>query len=107
MPSGLVPTVSVAAALKVPSPLPRRMLTVPGAFEAPLPAVLSTARSGLPSPLKSPTAMPCGLAPTEVLTGAAKPPLPLPSRIETLLPFWFAVARSILPSPLKSAATTA
>src|SRR5436305_137956 len=62
------------ALAKPPLPLPSRMLTL-------LLLRLATARSGLPSPLKSPTATEAGVLPTPTgEPGAlAKPPLPLPS----------------------------
>src|SRR5271170_1678504 len=86
-----------AAAVKVPSPLPIRIVTLL------LPA-LATARSGTPSPLKSATAMELGAVPVAGLAAGVKVPSPLPSRIVTLLLPELATAKSSLPSPLKSAA---
>src|SRR5262245_30233321 len=70
--------------------------------------LLATARSGLPSPLKSPTATDLGLvpAPTVELWASGKSPAPSPSRIVTFLERWLATARSGLPSRLKSATVT-
>src|SRR5271170_884992 len=87
----------LVAALKVPSPLPNRIVTLL------LPA-LATARSGTPSPLKSPTASELGAIPVAGLAAAVKVPSPLPSRIVTSLLPELATAKSSLPSPLKSAA---
>ena len=66
------------------------------------------AMSCLLSPLKSPTAMEIGRAPTVTPTGDPKLPVPLPSIIETVLTLRskFAAAMSCLPSPLKSPTTT-
>src|SRR5207245_10602742 len=44
----------------------------------------ATARSCLPSPLKSPTATDTGPAPAGKLVAAPKEPLPVPSRMDTL-----------------------
>src|SRR5271169_6275586 len=65
------------------------------------------ARSGLPSPLKSPTATDEGPDPAwNGLPGAAaKPPDPFPSSTVTV-PSPLAMARSGLPSPLKSPTAT-
>ena len=62
----------------VPSPLPSRIETVSAMR-------LVTARSGMPSPLKSPTATSQGPRPTGTRIGARKVPSPRPSRIETSL----------------------
>jgi hypothetical protein len=45
---------------------------------------LAVARSGLPSPLKSPTATEAGSAPTAKLVAEPKAPLPSPSSTDTL-----------------------
>src|SRR2546426_659228 len=79
----------------LPSRLPKRMLT---------PAFV-TAKSSLPSPLKSPTASDPGPSTPEFNAGL-KVPSPLPSSMLTLLLPAFATARSSLPSPLKFPATT-
>src|SRR5947207_13480746 len=60
-----------------------------------------TAKSSLPSPLKSPTATDWGPGAPK-FTGALKVPSPLPSSTLTFLLPAFATARSSLPSPLKS-----
>ena len=65
-----------------------------------LPA-FATARSGLLSPLKSPTATAVGLDPTLKVMAVWKVPSPFPSKISTLL-VPFATARSSLLSPSKS-----
>src|SRR5580658_6607465 len=77
---------------------PRRMETV-------LSILLATAKSGTPSPLKSPTVTSIGPRPVAYCTYGWKLPLPLPNRTETVLApvALFAVTTSILPSPLKSA----
>ena len=51
------------AKLMVPSPLPRKIVTVSG-------PAFATARSALPSPLKSPTATDAGIAPSVPTTTA-------------------------------------
>src|SRR5438067_8801670 len=61
-----------------------------------------TARSGLPSPLKSPTATVWGLMGVVKLVGPLKLPVPEPSKIDTSAELLFTAARSSLPSPLKS-----
>src|ERR1019366_7351857 len=67
---------------------------------------LATAKSGLPSPLKSATAIDQGFTPTmKGLPGAGvNPPAPFPSITHTL-PSSLVVAKSRKPSPLKSAVT--
>ncbi len=102
-PEGIKPTAigDPAAGANPPLPSPNRMLTLL------LPAFV-TARSTMPSPLKSPVAIPPGPVPTaNGDPGAgANPPLPSPSRILTLSLIEFATARSAMPSPLKSALVT-
>ena len=68
----------------------------------------ATARSSLPSPLKSPTATAKGPDPTAKLVAAPKLPVPVPSRTPMLLDvkLLFPTARSSLPSPLKSPSAT-
>src|SRR5437667_262180 len=68
--------------------------------------VLATARSGLPSRLKSPTATESGFVPAPKLVAAPKPPVPLPSSTDTSLEPRLATARSGLPSRLKSPTAT-
>ena len=83
----------VGSGVKVPSPLPR-------SIETPTPEpVVVTARSGIPSPLKSATATP--KAATALTLDFVNVPSPLPRRIIT--PSVFGIIRSRLPSWLKSA----
>src|SRR5439155_8330794 len=89
------------AALKPPAPSPSSTET---SFEV----SFATARSGLPSPLRSAATTEDGARPTSTgEPGAAlKPHAPSPIRTVTSFESWFATARSGLPSPLRSAATT-
>jgi hypothetical protein len=65
---------------------------------------LATAKSTLPSSLKSELVMEEGSVPAVKLMGAEKLPDPLPINTEIELPkLKFATAKSIYPSPLKSA----
>jgi len=66
----------------------------------------ATARSGLPSPLKSPTATETGLEPTATGAAAVKAPVPDPNNTDTLFELTFATARSRLESPSKSPTAT-
>ena len=84
---------------KLPVPVPSRIETVSLSRFA-------TARSSLPSPLKSPTATEPGPPPVPKSVFAPKLPVPVPSRIETVSLPAFATARSSLPSPLKSPTAT-
>src|ERR1043166_4427361 len=68
--------------------------------------MLATARSWLPSPLKSPTATGTGLGPVTKFVAALKLPAPSPNKIDTLFEPSLATARSWLPSPLKSPTAT-
>src|ERR1019366_2766432 len=68
--------------------------------------LLAAARSGTPSPLKSPTAAKTGSVPTAGLIGGAKFPLPAPSRTVIVLLPALATARSGFPSPLQFAPST-
>src|SRR5437879_9731988 len=88
-----MPTTKVVAGGKVPSPLPSNTETV-------LDPALATARSGLPSLLKSPTATDQGAPPAAKFRAAWKVPLPLPSSTETVSDTALATARSGLPSQL-------
>src|SRR5207253_762750 len=98
--AGLAPAVgSVCADAKAPSPLPSSTETV-------LDPRLATARSSLPSPLKSPTATENGLVPTARSGRAANVPSPWPRSTETVPEPSLATARSALPSPLKSPTAT-
>src|SRR5258708_19102448 len=67
---------------------------------------LATARSSLPSQLKSPTATDRELDPAPKSTAGPKVPSPLPSSTETLFEPTLATAKSSSPSPLKSPTTT-
>src|SRR5579863_4896106 len=62
----------------------------------------TTARSGLPSLLKSATTMPKGSTPTAFVVGVLNVPSPSPSNTETVLSKSLVTARSSLPSRLKS-----
>src|SRR2546426_1181250 len=75
---GRAPTAKLVGAPKEPVPLPSRMDTL-------LLPLLATARSCLPSLLKSPSAREAGLPPAPKLVGAPKVPVPVPSRMDTLL----------------------
>src|SRR5437867_1462718 len=67
---------------------------------------LATARSGLPSPLKSAIATDQGVMPTAKVCAGWKVPSPLPSSTETVLARELASARSCTPSLLKSPTAT-
>ena len=68
-----------------------------------LPLVKSqTARSSLPSPLKSPTATATGVPPDATVVPGANVPSVWPIRMETLAENALATAKSGMPSPLKS-----
>ena len=68
----------------------------------PLPPKSATAKSGLPSPLKSPTAATLiGTCPTVSLPAGWKVPSPFPTSTDRLLEGSFVTAKSGLPSPLK------
>ena len=64
--------------MKFPVPSPRKMETV-------LLSALATAKSSLPSPLKSPTATERGSTPVAGDEARLKFPVPSPNRIETVL----------------------
>lgn len=100
--SGLLPVAGLAeaeVAMKVPSPLPRSTVIVL------LPA-LATARSGMPSPLKSAVTIPIGSSPVGKLAAAAvNVPSPFPNSTVILLLSSLAIARSGMPSSLKSPTT--
>src|SRR5439155_22830255 len=97
------PTGKFIATWKVPSPLPSRTETL-------LEFILATARSCVPSPLRSPTVTERGPLqqplPSEKFVSARKVPSPLPSSTETLAESKLATARSCTPSPLKSPTVT-
>ena len=83
MPSGVSSgePLRTVEAEKLPLPLPARSVTV--APPPPKPQ-LATARSSLPSPLKSPRAKATGSGPTAVVVGPEKRPVPSPKRIPTV-----------------------
>jgi hypothetical protein len=64
---------------------------------------LATAKSCLPSLLKSPIATETGPEPTPTLVAPLKPPAPSPKRIVTEFEPWLATAISCLPSLLYAA----
>ncbi len=106
------PTVKGTAGVEVSSSMvPLAMLEMVGGSltsrieTVPEPS-LATARSGLASPLKSPTATERGLNPTPTLGAVVKPPVPFPRRTERLLEVELDTARSGLASPLKSPTAT-
>ena len=76
----------------------------PLALPAKLPPLLATAKSCLPSALKSPTLIPCGALPTLTsgTAGAVKPPSPFPKRTDTVSASKFVEIMSTIPSRLKS-----
>ena len=84
------------AVVKPPAPLPRRIVRL---FEVPH----GTARSGLPSPLKSAAAIAPGPSQTLTAGAAVKRPFPLPSKMMTSSETQSARARSGAPSRLTSA----
>ena len=75
---GFAPVAKSVVAPKLPVPVPSRIDTL---FEP----TFATARSGFPSPLKSPMATDGDPDPVAKLVAALKLPVPEPSRIETLL----------------------
>src|SRR5215472_12314916 len=100
--TGSLSTARLWPAWNVPSPLPNStaivglpssLLTTRSCLPSPLPSsteiVLTfksqTARSSLPSPLKSPTATPAGPLPTVKLDPGRKVPSPLPNSTVTVL----------------------
>ena len=87
----------MVAALKEPVPVPSRTATV---------LKFATARSGLPSPLRSPIATENGFEPTAKSVFAPKEPTPVPRRTETFLLWKFATAKSGSPSPFRSPIAT-
>src|SRR5271156_6774863 len=68
--------------------------------------LFATARSSLPSRLKSPTASELGPDSTLKSRAVWKVPSPLPNRMLTFPPSLLATAKSSLPSPLKSPTAT-
>src|ERR1043166_2675151 len=121
---------SMMAARRVQWPVPAAQAASPGLLSAPSPVelttkvvlpggvqllartetlfvvLLATARSGLPSPLKSLAATDCGALPAAKLWGAPKLPAPAPMRTEALPAKRLAVTMSSLPSPLMSPTAT-
>src|ERR1700742_191535 len=104
-------TLKVVPAVKVPSPFPRRIETVP-LLQLRQPS--DTAKSSFPSRLKSPTAAEVGWKPTAGLDLIVKLPSPFPRRIETVpaevhvgsVPQLLTTARSCLPLLSKSLTST-
>src|SRR5262249_56918164 len=90
--SGKDPAPTVEVVGKAPAPSPKRIVTVLELSGVPR---LATARSSLPSPLKSPTATDTGKDPAKTgeRAGWVKPPRLSPSRIVTLLEKSLATAR--------------
>ena len=96
---GLVPATNglALAAANPPEPFPSNSVTL-------LPSGLATARSRMPSPLKSPVARACGPAPVAngLPLAGVNPPELTPRSMVTVPSVVLAIARSRLPSPLKS-----
>ena len=80
----------------------------PGSTLMVLSAKFATARSGIPSPLKSPTTTPCGSSPTVKAVCDPKVPSPTPSRTLTVpgLEPELVTAKSSTPMLLKSPIAT-
>jgi len=97
--NGPLPVVNDAPAVYVPSPCPIRIDTPAG----PTLPLFATARSGMPSSLKSPTAIQFAPTPAAGVDFVVNVPLPLPRRIDTVPSALFATARSIFPSLFRSA----
>jgi len=102
---GVEPVVKSTLGAKVGVVAP--VVVVLSRMEALSPPKFATAKSGLPSPLKSPMLTEKGLLPVVKSTLVAKvgvvaPVVVVLSRMEALLLYRFAVAKSGLPSPLKS-----
>ena len=89
------PTATSGAAWKVPSPRPSRIDTV-------LASPLAVARSGRPSPLKSPTVTEQDVLHRQRPGRPGRCHRPAPAGSTRVLATTFAVARSRWPSPLKS-----
>src|SRR5262249_20889508 len=106
--TGFVPAPTVELVGNSPAPSPKRIVTLPEIPEILGFPLLATARAGLPSPLKCPTATDSGEgpAPTGEPGAGAEPARRLPERMVTLLFNKLATARSGLPSPLKSPTAT-
>src|SRR5579872_125702 len=106
MPRGPLPvTGDVDWTVKPPPPFPNRMVIVPL-------LKFVTARSILPSALKSPAAMPCGLVPVGQVSEplhlvCVNVPSPFPKKTETEFVPESATATSGMPSLLKSATAKA
>ena len=64
---------------------PNRTYSLIRTVTEPLPLLISTARSALPSPLKSPAAIAVGVGPVERDGAGVNVPLPLPRRMVTVL----------------------
>src|SRR5439155_11825128 len=83
-------------------PAPKLPVPVPSSTATLLDPLRATARSGRPSPLKSPTATEDGRDPTVKLVAAPKLPVPVPSSTDTLLDPEHATALPGRPQPLTS-----
>src|SRR5712692_6322521 len=96
--NGFAPMSKFLGGPKLPSPWPRKTVATKE------PPKLATARSSLPSPLKSPKATPYTAGFTSNVCAGPNVPSPPPNRTETLPRFTssLAVTTSRLPSPLKS-----
>ena len=84
-------------------------MPVPNKIDTVLSLKFATARSGFPSPLKSPIAVEMEPAPAAKSLFAPKPPVrfvPVPKRTDTVLSSKLAVARSGFPSPFTSPMAT-
>jgi len=103
--TGLVPTVKFVAAAKLG--VAQVLLQVFRRIDTLAEPWFATARSGMWSPLKSPTATDAGVVATMKFVAAPKLPVPVPNRIDTVPELPLATARSRVPSPLKSATATA
>src|ERR1017187_1675099 len=95
-----------AAGRKVPSPFPRRIEMLPGLLSMKMNPLFTTARSRLPSRLKSAASKKVGDEPTENVAPALKVPSPFPGATVTELELRLAMARSGLWSLLKSPMAT-
>ena len=89
----------VTPCANVPSPRPIRICTS-------FPFESVTARSGWPSPLKSPTATLVGFSPAGISIAGWKVPSPLPSKTDTSFEPMLAVMMSWMPLPVRSAVVT-
>jgi hypothetical protein len=96
-----------AVKVPVPSALLRRMEMVCPTGSALNPAWFPTARSGMPSLLKSAATMAVGVTNPVMVDEVGNAPVPSPKRTVTLFANWSAVAKSRAQSLLKSPTATA